>query len=166
MKLAAGALNAVFDVVGLADKSLFYGLLNDSEIAVPTAVLVNGEKLSRFLRNGNYLFKLCRIHGYGLFADHVLSRLHCGNAIPGMEIVGNRNRYHVYPGDREQLFKSFTGNKPVFLRKIKPFLSYVEGGNNLKPLDRFVNAFVMPFRHSAVSDKSKLMCHFFSPFFT
>ncbi len=164
---AAGAVDARLDIDRLADLSALDQGADGEEVDVETAVLVNGEELSRLLRGSRHFVKIGDGEGNGLFADHVLARLERADDDLLMYVVrcGAEDDVHLRVGER--LLKGRVGVDAVFLCGIDSLF-----GNIVDTGERHDVALLRPVRVpcalSAVTDDRKILFHenlplFFSP---
>lgn len=70
----AEAVNMRLQMLNLANRALLNNLLNAEEIAVPAAVVENGEQELLFIRQGNQVPGFLHIQSERLIHDHVFSR--------------------------------------------------------------------------------------------
>ena len=148
---AARALHARLDAEHVAQVARIHEMLDQQEVAVEPAVLMDGEELARFVRRGDHFLKIGGAERDGLFGYDVLAVAQRVDRDLLVHVVGRGDHDHVDPRVAQQLFARRVGADALVPRSLLRFGVDVERADQFDAVD-LLHLAGMEAAHAAVAD--------------
>ena len=146
-----------FQVFNLAERALLDNLLNAEEIAVPAAVVEDGEQQLLFIRQRNQVAGFLHVEGKRLIDDHVFTRVQGQRRQRGVRGVGGGNHHQI---DIRMLNSFFRCRHYLYVRQIAFNLLFITRRDHgqLNPVHRLDQRGMEGFTDKSIPDQRNVDC--------